>query len=265
MKKITLFAFLFALIPTITACQDTTHSIVAINTTGSGSGLVDISMQQLANLLDSKQPFVFESYSESCTHCKDLRPKLEKYVKENKKVIYTFNAMQITDEELYNELLRKNHLDIFPALENYYVPQIQFINEGMLTYQVSSAKFSSYTALKKILNNHFLSSNVTMIENEEELAAFESKNKNYIAYCYDLENSVSLEKVNLLINKEFAKSKKAAVLIDYVNFAGVFNNISEKYGADNFTFASLVKNGTVNKTIDYSADGSDLSDLISNI
>ena len=270
MKNLKVLTFLLALVPTITACQDTKHSIVAINTIGGAEGLVAVSSDQVLALLDSKQSFTLETWSPNCVHCTDLRPKLEKYAANNKKVIYTFNILetiQALDEEEYNATFHATHPDLFPEYKDTYIPRIQFIKEGKLTYEVTSSKFASYNPLKKILNNHFLSSKIFMVDSKESLEAFEVDNKNYVAFSYDLDDQKSLNlAASYIINQNIAKTKKPVVLINYTTYTGVFNEVCAEYNADFITFASLVKNGEVNKTIDYSsADGNELNNLLSSL
>ena len=269
MKNLKVLTFLLALVPTVTACQDIEHSVVAINNMGSSYTLVDVSTEQVLALLESKQSFVLETYSNGCIHCQSLRPKLEKYSKGQKKTIYTLNAEVFDgmEEEEYNNSFHNPHSDIFPTLNSFYVPKIQFIKEGKLTYQVSSSKFSSYNPLKNIMNNHFISSKIVLVETEDDLKAFEEKYKSYVAFSYDLENVKSLTLANTyIINNEIAKAKKPVVLINYTTYTGVFNDVCAKYNSEVTSFASLIKNGEVNKTIDYSsADGNELNNLLSSL
>ena len=260
MKKYYTLPLLLVLVPSISACQDTKHSIVAINNMGSDFGIVEISTGELLTLIESKQQFLLEQYSPNCSICKELKPLLQKYAKQEKKVIYTCNVNSLTEED-FEEFYITPYPDIF---KGNYVPRLQFINKGKLTYEVSSSKFDSFFGLKSIINKHFLSSNITLIQTEEDLNAFTNMNENYVAYCYDLESEKSLSLANqYIITKEVANSKKPVVLINYSTYTGVFNDVCAKYNADFISFASLVKNGEVNKTIDYeSADGSELNSLL---
>ena len=262
MKKYYALPLLFALVPTLSACQDTKHSIVAINSIGE-NGLVELSKSELLNLLESKQQFVFEQYSPTCSHCTTLRPLLEKYVKSSKKTIYTCN-MYGMDEEEFNESFKKPYPDIFT---DYYVPRIQYINDGKLTFEVNSAKFESYYGLKSIMDKHFLSSKITMVQTEEDYRTYVESNKNYLVYMYDQADSKSASlAAKYLITNEVAKAKKRILLINFINYSGTLDALYEKYGVDYYAFASLVKNGEITKTIDWSADdGSQLSELVSNI
>ena len=187
MKKYYVLPILLVLAPTLSACQDYEHSIVAINNMGA-NGLVEISKAALLNLLESKQQFVFEQYSPTCTHCEKLRPLLEKYALNNKKTIYTCNMYGLTEEE-FNTDYKAVYPDIFT---DYYVPRIQFIKEGKLTYEVNSSKFSTYSGLTNIMNNHFFSSKIYMVQSEEEFTSFTEKNKDYVVYMYDQEDVKSL-------------------------------------------------------------------------
>ena len=263
MKKYQAFTFLLVLIPTITACQDKAHSIIAINSMGSSHALVEISRNELLSLLKSGQQFAFEQYSPKCTHCNDLRPLLEKYTKNKKKTIFTVNMFNITEED-FVENFQTPYPDIFSG---YYVPRLQFVNEGKLTYEVSANKFESYTALSKMLDKHFLSSSIVMVETEADLNAFRNANASFLAYCYDLESDKSLSlATKYIINSEVANSKKPVVLINYTTYTGVFNDVCAEFNADFESFAAVVKNNEVTKTIDYSLDdGSELSELIASL
>ena len=262
MKKYYVLPVLLVLTPSLSACQDYEHSIVAINNMGT-NGLVEISKDALLYLLESKQQFVFEQYSPSCSHCNDLRPLLEKYAKNNKKTIYTCNMYGLTEEEFNNDF-KALYPDIFTS---YYFPRIQFINEGKLTYEVNSAKFSSYSGLANIMNKHFFSSKIFMVQSEEELTSFTEKNKNYVAFMYDQEDAKSLSLASqYIVTNEVANAKKPIVLINFINYSGNLNALYTKFNVEYYAFASLVKNGEIIRTIDWStADGSELNDLIASV
>ncbi len=263
MKKYYTLPLLLLLVPSISACQDTEHSIVAINNMGSDFGVVEITKHSLLNLLKNKQQFVFEQYSPTCSHCEDLKPFLEKYAKSQKKVVYRCNMYGLTNEE-FEENYQKPYPDIFT---DYYVPRIQFINEGKLTYEVNSAKFSSYYGLKNIMDKHFLSSKIYMVQTEEDFMAFKNAHKNYVFYMYDQEDALSTSlAAACIINNEIAKAKKPVVLLNYINFTGNINTIYNMFDVEYYAFASLVKDGEIIKTIDYStADGSELNNLLASL
>ena len=262
MKKYYVFSLLFVLAPTLSACQDTKHSIVAINSIGE-NGLVEISKAELLNLLESKQQFVFEQYSPKCSHCTDLRPKLEKYAKEKKKIIYTCNMYGLSEEE-FEEYYQTPYPDIFT---DYYVPRIQYINEGKLTFEVNPTKFESYYGLKSIMDKHFFSSKITMVQTEEDYNTYVTSNKNYLVFMYDQSDAKSSSlAAQYLITNEIAKAKKPILLINFINYTGNLNALYTKYGVDYYAFASLVQNNEIIKTIDWSVDdGTELNKLIASV
>ena len=263
MKKYLTFPLLLVLVPSISACQDTAHSIIAINNMGSDFGVVELTKAGLLNLLESKQQFVFEQYSPTCSHCDDLKPLLEKYAKNQKKIVYRCNMYGLTNEE-FEEEYKKPYSDIFT---DYYVPRIQFINEGKLTYEVNAAKFESYYGLKSIIDKHFLSSKIYMVQTAEDFAAFKESHKDYVFYMYDQEDSLSASlAATYIINNEIAKAKKPVVLLNYITYTGNIDAIYNKFDVEYYAFASLVKDEQIIKTIDYStADGSELSSLLASL
>ena len=260
MKKYHLLTLLIALLPSLSACRDPLHCITAINTMGLEHGIVEITKQQMLNLLESKQQFVLEQYTSSCAHCKALRPLLEKYTKSKKKVIYAWNCDAITEEDWY-ETLSIPYPELFAGA---YIPRVQFISNGELTYEVSSAKFESYNALSNMLDKHFNSSKITMVNTEADLEAYTKANDSYIAYSYDIEFDKSLSLANqYLITDEVAKAKKPVLLINYVAFTGSLSILLDKYNVDYASFAVLVKDGEIKRAIDYSQDdGSELNAMV---
>lgn len=263
MKKYYTLPLLLVLVPSISACQDTAHSIVAINNMGSDFGVVEITKAGLLNLLANKQQFVLEQYSPTCSHCEDLKPILEKYAKSQKKIVYRCNMFGLTNEE-FNEEYQKPYPDVF---SDYYVPRIQFINQGKLTYEVNSAKFSSYYGLKSIMDKHFFSSKIYMVQTAEDFAAFKESHKDYVFYMYDQEDSLSTSlAAAYIINNEIAKAKKPVVLLNYITYTGNIDAIYQMFEVEYYAFASLVKNNEIIKTIDYStADGSELNNLLASL
>ncbi len=263
MKKYYAFPLLLALVPSISACQDTAHSIIAINNMGSDFGVVELTKAGLLNLLESKQQFVFEQYSPTCSHCDDLKPLLEKYAKNQKKIVYRCNMYGLTHEE-FDEQYKKPYPDIFT---DYYVPRVQFVNEGKLTYEVNAAKFESYYGLKSIMDKHFLSSKIYMVQTAEDFEAFTNAHKDYVFYMYDQEDSLSTSlAATYIINNEIAKAKKPVILLNYITYTGNIDAIYDMFNVEYYAFASLVKDNQIIKTIDYSTvDGSELSSLLASL
>ena len=263
MKKSLVPLFLVILTPFISGCQDKEHSVIAIKTYNDDFNFVELNVNTITTLINSGQHFILECYTDYCSHCKDLEPLLRKYSKENDNIIYRINLGTFESAEQYQELLTKPFPTIF---KNSYVPQILYIKNKDLTYEVSDNKFSSYTALNKIMNKHVLSSNITMISSLDDLKDYEIKNKNYVSFLYDLESEKSLNlAASHIITSQNASSKKSLVLLNKSSFAENLSELKEYFQTENDLFASY-KNESEIKTIDYSIDdGSKLNELISNL
>ena len=96
---------------------------------------------------------------------------------------------------------------------------------------------------------------------------YEKKNKNYVAYLYDVDNRYSLNMSSAhIITQEIAKSNKPLVLLNKAGFAEGFVDLMDYFDANVTTFASY-KNGDEIKTIDYSMEdgGSQIDNFISNL
>lgn len=261
MNKILKLLFPIILLPTITACQDKAHSVIAINAINSDSAFIEVSVDQLGSLIDSKQQFILEMYTTTCSHCKDLEVLLRSYVQKTGKAIYRLQADGVEREELYAKVLDK-YPEIFPER---YVPTIKYIKDGVLTYNVNSNKFGTYNGLSKILNNHFLSSNIFIANSLEEYESFAGNNGNHLIFSYDMDTKSSLEFANqYLVSSDFVKTKKTAILVNKSTFADKFADFCTKYTDGNEKFFSAIKDGEIVKTIDYtSADGNQINELIS--
>ena len=265
MKKIFLSLLPIMLAPIISACQDTANSIIAIKTIDDSFTFVELDYEKTINLIDSKQEFILETYSPTCSHCAELEPLLVKFSQSRDSVIYRLNMYDIfkNNQEQYQNLLA-SYPEIFP---DEGVPTIKFIKDKTPTYVVSSNKFSSYTALSKIMDKHLISSNITMIASKDALMKYEESNKTYVAFVYDLNSNASLTAATKsIINKDVASSKKPIVLLNKASFAANFDEIKTFYSSEFDSFACYVNNGNKEKAINYlSDDGSSLNELISNL
>ncbi len=263
MKKTLLPLLLVIMSPLISGCQDKEHSVISIKTYDDSFNFVEVTPESVTTLINSGQHFALECYTTYCSHCNDLEPLLRKYSKENDNVIYRIDLGVFESSEQYKEVLTNPFPDIF---KHSYVPQILYIKDNKLTYEVSDNKFSSYTALNKIMNKHMLSSNITMVNSLDALKEYENKNKNYVAYLYDLENKRSLDlAAEQIITSKNASAKKNLVLLNKAGFAENFAELQDYFNTDNIFFASY-KNESKIKTIDYSDDdGSKINELISNL
>ena len=261
MKKILKIFFFPILIPTITACQDKAHSIVSLKAVNSDYIEIQCTVDQITNLIESKQQFVLECYSPTCSHCEDLKPKLEKYAKDTGNIIYKLDLSVLENEEAFNEKLHNKYSDIFP---NSYVPAIRYIKDGALTYEVNSNKFSSYTALSKIMNKHFITSKCYIVNSKADFNTYLSNHSRFFALAYDLDNPKSLEiAAKYLLTTE---NKKDTVLVNKSGFTGDFAEFLPFYGNTVETFLWVVdKENAQLKIIDYSlADDNQISEFISN-
>lgn len=263
MKKILIGLIPLFAISSLTGCQDKAHSILAIKSIDDSFTFVELSVDQMKNLYESGTQFMVEFYTDYCGHCKDLEPLLTQYSQKNNNVIYRINLTSSEVNKEYSEKIGDKYPDI---LDIKYIPQIKYFNEKELTYDVDSNKFSSYDSLNKSLNKHFLSSTITMISSMSALKDYDSKNNNYLAYLYDLDDFKSIElSKNELIKKEIVKAKKNIVLINKSTFAHNFADLQAFYNHDITSFV-VQKKGQQIKTIDYSKDdGSSLRELVSTL
>ena len=258
MKKLAWLLFPVMLMPTITGCKDVAHSVVSINR---DNGMIDLTIEQLENLITSKQDFVIEIYTDYCSHCTDLKPILDEYVEENNRLIYRMNISDWSNE-LFNQYNEK-----YPfVFKDFYVPSIRYIKNNQLTYEVDSNNFSTLKKLSKNMESHFVDSNITMITSWSGFQRYKADHQNYVAMLYDLNNSISLTlAAKHIINKDVAQAKKNIILLNKTEIAEEIGDFAAFFKTDTISFASLVQDGEITKTIDYVTDGSELSNLISNV
>ncbi len=188
MKKYLLFLASLVLLPFMSACQDTAHSIIAIKNIDSDVYSIELSLDELQTLIDNKQQFVVEFYSPYCGHCQDLNELLVQYVKETNNIYYRFDASKMTLEEF--AYFHSEYPSIFP---NEYVPSIRFVKDGVLTYEVDNTKHESYKALKSIMNKHFLSSNVSITSSFDNITQYGKEHEERILFAYDITNPISIK------------------------------------------------------------------------
>ena len=249
MKKRLLVLFPILLCPTLTACQDTAHSITCINVGFSDQISIELSIENFENLVASKQPFAVEFYSPYCGHCEDLEELVNKYIDQTRNLIYRCDLSVLNSEEF--EEFKAKYSDI---IVDNYVPALRFVNDGHLTFDVSRAKFESYTALRSILSKHFLSSHLTMVSTKEGFDKYLESKATYVAFAYDLDNINSLTKAtSYLINQDFAKTDWNVLLLNCKDFAANLGEIKNYYNTELDTFIVKMKNGQVEKIADYSA------------
>lgn len=264
MRKLLSILPLIALTGSISSCSSLKQSIVSINCVNNTCTFVELTIDQLIKLINSKQQFLLESYSPYCSHCLDLEPILRDYSKKENKVIYRVDLTQIETGEEFNEKLGNKYSDIFP---DSLVPSVRFVSNGKLTYNVDSDKYESYAKFSKITNKLWIKSKITLINDMNSFNSYRSTNKNYIAYAYNLSDSKSLEIANeYLITEDIAKSNKPVLLLNYASFAADFAEIRAFFNSSSTTFMASINNDNITKTIDYSsADGSSINELIASV
>ena len=260
MKKVILCLLTTILVPTLSACQDKTHSVISINVNSQYDNYVELNYNSLKNLIDSGQDFVLESYSPTCSHCVDLKEKLDRYIEKENQVIYRMNLLSITQDEM-NEL-ENDYPDIYP---NSYVPSINLVKDGKLTYTVDPYKFDNYKTVASNIKNHSIKSNITIVNSWDSFKDYVDNQNHYIVYAYDLDNfdSIKLSK-NHLISDKIIKEKINVLLINYQQIGSTYIDICQYFQASDQHFASIIQNNEQKKTINYlEDDGSALEYLVS--
>ena len=249
MKKRLLVLFPILLLPTITACQDTAHSIVPINVGFNDKVDIQLTIENFETLVNSKQPFAVEFYSPYCGHCEDLDVLLTKYMEETRNLIYRCDLSVLDADEFAT--FQSKYSDI---IVDNYVPAIRFINDGHLTFDVNRNKFESYTALRSILNRHFLSSHLNIVSTANGFNEYTNRKTSYIAFAYNLDLPVSVDvAAKYLINSEFAKQDWSVLLLNCRDFGEVFAEIKNYYATETNTFIAKIEDEQVTKIADYTA------------
>ena len=244
------------LTPTISACQDKAHSIVCINKL-TENYTIDLSLDQFKRLVDNKQSFAIEFYSPYCTHCEELNPKLLQYGNETEHLIYKFDMTKIESEEEFAKW-QADYPDIFA---DRYVPAIRFVKNGQLTFQVNSKKFESYTALKSIMDKHFLKSTVTMVPNVTAFNYYRNNHEDFMFFVYDLDNDKSIELTAKYFIKEGVKDN--ILLVNKTDFAVDFAEMKAYLNTDLDNFIGIYANQKIIKIGDYTATDFNFDNFIS--
>ena len=264
MRKLICILPLIALTSSISGCSSLKQSVVSINCVSNQETFVELTIDNLVNLIDSKQQFLLEAYSPYCSHCQDLEPILREYSQKNKKVIYRVDLMQIETESEFNEKIGNKYPDIFP---DALVPSVSFIANGKLTYHINPNKYDTYAAFATIANKLWIKSNITLVNDKNGFETYRSSHDKYVAFAYNLSDTKSLEIANsYLVTKEIAKAKTPVILLNQASFASDFAEICQYFNSTQTSFMARVENNEITKTIDYSsADGSLINELIANL
>lgn len=258
MKKLYLLLFPVMMLPILTSCKDVEHSVIAIKRE---SGFAQVTINQLENLIDSKQSFALEMYTDWCSHCVDLEPLLVKYVEDENQTLYRLNVTDWESETF--SYYQEKYPSIF---KGSYVPTIRFVKDGELTYEVDNNKFAKYSSLSRIMNKHFIDSSITMITSYNDFEKYAISHSNYLAVVYDLDDVLSLElSTKYIITSNVAKAKKDVILLNKTEIANDFVHFMSFFSTDADAFATLIKNNQQQKTIDYHIDGYELGNMVSSL
>ena len=243
----------------MSACQDKAHSILPIHVTGNENTGIELGVKEFEILVESGQGFAIEFYSPYCGHCEELAPKLEKYMASTRNLIYRMDMSVFETSEEYQAFAEK-HRNI---IVDDYVPAIRFVSGGELTYDVSSNKFDSYTALNNILNKHVLSSHINIVSSKTSFDEFLKMRDTYLAFSYDLTDAVSINyAAKNIITQQMVNKDIPILLLDSKDIKEDYESIKSFYHSEDDAFISLVKNGNVEKTADYRTDGFDIYSFI---
>ena len=261
MKKIWLILLPVFMAPSISACQDKAHSIIPIHTTFSSEKFCTLDALEFENIMESGQQFAIEFFSPYCSHCEELNPKLEKYTNETNSLIYRLDLTTLTDSDI------KKFTEKYPSvLPDIYVPAIRFVSNKQLTYEVENAKLESYSKLRLSLNQHFLTSRVNIVTDENSYSSFFSNYSKFVVCRYDLTNEKSLKMVsdNLLTNEMYKKDIPVLLLnsskFDLIQYLHIAEEYQQMAGSNDFI--AMVKDGKTIKAADYLASDFNFNNFI---
>jgi len=98
MKKLKWFVLCGLMIILISGCSS------------SGGKFEEINFQEYQKLIENKESFVLEMLRDDCSHCKDLKPKLQKVIKEYDITIKTINLNSLSkeDEKAFKSIVGTN-------------------------------------------------------------------------------------------------------------------------------------------------------------
>lgn len=262
MKKIFLPLIIAAILPSLSACKDEAHGIVAIKSFNKSFQFIELKREQFVNLVESGQEFLFEFYSSTCGHCEDLEPLLEKYSSSTGNIIYRIEATKVLGNDELEDLTKK-YTGVF--IDNF-VPHVSFVKDKALTYDVPDEPLENYNQLKRSIDKHLISSKINMVNNYNDYVSYTNSKKDYLIYSYDLDNQKSLEiAYQNIINKQSKYLNKDIILLNKAGFASDFDKIQTSLNVSNTTFCALVKSKEVTKTIDYLTDGNLVNEMLSNL
>ena len=262
MKKLLTLLVPIILAPAITGCQDKAHSITSIKTLDDAVLKQEINRDQIINLIESKQDFLLEIYSPTCTYCRELTPKLERYTKDTKRLIYTLDLSKVSEDD-FNNNLHVKYPDIF---DERLVPKVKFIQKGLLTFNFDGSSFDSYSNGKKIFNRHFNNSEIYLANSIDAIKNFEKNKTSYVFATYDMNDLEDAKYTsNYVINESVGNTKKPVILVNKVEFAEKFTEIQSYFNTSLESFIGSKTNGEI-KTIDMKTDdGSGFNDLLANL
>lgn len=262
MKKLLTLLVPILLAPAITACQDKAHSITSIKTIDDAVLKQEINRDQIINLIESKQDFLLELYSPTCTYCRELTPKLERYTKETKRIIYTLDLAKISEDD-FNNNLHVKYPDIF---DERSVPKVKFVQKGLLTFNFDGSMFDSYSSGKKIFDRHFNNSEIYLANSIDAIKNFEKSKSSYVFVTYDINNLDDAKYTSsYVINEAVGKTKKPVILINKAEFAEKYSDIQSYFNTSLDSFIGSKINGEI-KTIDMKTDdGSSFNELLTNL
>lgn len=264
MRKPLIALFVAFLCPTLSSCTNDANKIIAINTTHCEIRSIDLTYDQLCNLIDSKQQLLLNCYSPYCSSCERLDFLLYSYTTASKKFIYKFNYFDNYAPEGKTPLPEK-----YPTIfYNTSLPKLSFIQDNKLTYDVNQTKFESYTVLSNIIRKRIIDSSIQMIDSINGYKwCLDDMGSNCLLYFYDVNNPLSLTLASdYLITKEKHTYKKNIILANIRQFSDIFADFKDFISADTDTFAAVIKDRNIIKTTDYSLDGGiELQSMISNL
>lgn len=264
MKKSKL-SFLLVPLLLLTSCDNSKASIYKITNydfvyeNDRTEVTVDLTTQELIDMLESDCSFPLLFRSENCSSCALVDGYILDYVNKTNALIYSYEY----SSKIYEyATLNSYNPELFP--KKIITPRFLFIKEGILSIEINSSKFSSYDLFSKSLNAFLKSSNLYSLSSYSSHSNFVSDYNSYALFTYNKTNANSLKVLSEHIYSKANKTKTPIVIIDVSCVSNEDIELIKEYYSLSTLFNSFVtvENSNITNSVNYDSNLETFENLI---
>ncbi|MFA5283093.1 MAG: hypothetical protein WC366_00980 [Bacilli bacterium] len=169
--------------------------------------------QYIKSLMNSDQDFTLLFSSDYCSHCREAKPSIIRYIYETKAMIYyiqtdAFEDIYVEYEKIYNNSLGNPSASLV-------TPTLMFFKgRTLVNYVTGNDRLLNIISTTNLFNAQTRITNVSHIDTLMGLSEYVASNPDSLLYFYDINDTTAINAYTNVLKEKSNKSDKKSAIVD---------------------------------------------------